>query len=86
MKNEAPDALALLQAIYNNEDLPIWTRMDAAKAAVKFERPTLSAVALHETSAVGMAERMERARQRLAESRSPAAKLLLTYANGQGDG
>ncbi len=33
------DAHAYLMAVYKNESLPTETRMDAAKAAVRFEKP-----------------------------------------------
>lgn len=38
------DSHALLMAIYKNEDLPLSTRLDAAKAAIPFEKPRLNAI------------------------------------------
>jgi hypothetical protein len=40
------DAHALLVAIYRNESLPLSMRLDAAKSAVKFERPALATTVL----------------------------------------
>jgi hypothetical protein len=42
----AGDAHALLVAIYTDTALPIELRLDAAKAAVRFERPVLAATTL----------------------------------------
>lgn len=38
------DAHALLVMVYKNETLPIDMRIDAAKAAIRFEKPTLGVV------------------------------------------
>lgn len=38
------NALALLMAVYKDKTLPLETRMDAAKAAVRFETPPLGAI------------------------------------------
>ena len=38
------DSHALLMAIYKNQDLPIQTRLDAAKAAIAYEKPRLAAI------------------------------------------
>tara|TARA_R110000822_G_scaffold62916_10_gene154883 strand:+ start:5974 stop:6351 length:378 start_codon:yes stop_codon:yes gene_type:complete len=39
----AGDSHALLMAVYKNQDLPLLVRIDAAKAAIGFEKPRLSA-------------------------------------------
>jgi hypothetical protein len=38
------DSHALLMAVYKNVDYPMELRMDAAKAAIRFEKPALSSV------------------------------------------
>src|SRR6187200_2353273 len=38
------DSHALLMAVYKNTDYPMELRLDAAKAAIRFEKPALSAV------------------------------------------
>jgi hypothetical protein len=38
------DSHALLMAVYKNIDFPMELRMDAAKAAIRFEKPALSSV------------------------------------------
>ena len=59
------DAVALLQCVYKDPRLPWEIRLDAAKAAAKFERPTLSAVATKDlTPLPGTPAAME---QRIAE-------------------
>lgn len=40
------DGHALLMAVYKNEDLPIELRLDAAKAAIAYEKPKLAVVEL----------------------------------------
>lgn len=40
----AGDSHALLMAIYKNGDLPIQIRLDAAKAAIGYEKPRLAAI------------------------------------------
>jgi hypothetical protein len=42
----AGDAHALLMAVYKNPALPIELRADAAKAAVRFEKPALASTVL----------------------------------------
>jgi hypothetical protein len=41
----AGDAHMLLQAVYKDQSHPVHLRVDAAKAAIKFEKPALAAVA-----------------------------------------
>jgi hypothetical protein len=41
----AGDAHMLLQAVYKDRSNPVQLRIDAAKAAIKFEKPALAAVA-----------------------------------------
>lgn len=38
------DSHALLMAVYRNQDLPLDVRLDAAKAAIGYEKPRLAAV------------------------------------------
>jgi len=40
------DAVAFMQILYRDPAQPVELRLDAAKVAAKFERPTLSAIAL----------------------------------------
>src|SRR6516164_9010986 len=41
------DALVFLRAVYNSEALPLAVRLDAARTAIKYETPSLSAVAVN---------------------------------------
>ena len=59
------DAHEFLQTAYNNEELPFYMRLEAAKAAIKFERPTLAAVQVHQVDEAGLAARLEAARKRV---------------------
>ena len=43
------DAVAFMQILYRDPAQPVELRLDAAKVAAKFERPTLSAVAVQQT-------------------------------------
>ena len=58
--------LGLLQAIYNNVEIPLRTRMAAAVAALPFETPKLSATALVPMGEE-FAKRLERAIARSRE-------------------
>lgn len=70
MHDEDNDALALLQDVYRDESLPLFVRLRAANVAVRYERPTLTAVALGDgTKMDGMAQRLQRARARVARMR-----------------
>ena len=42
----AGDAHMLMMTIYKDQSLPMDTRLDAAKAAIKFEKPALQATAV----------------------------------------
>jgi hypothetical protein len=46
------DAHALLVAIYRDESLPLSMRLDAAKSAVKFERPALASTMVTQKDAL----------------------------------
>jgi len=59
-------ALGLLQAIYNNVEVPLRTTMAAATAALPFETPKLSATALLPMGE-DFAKRLERAVERSRE-------------------
>lgn len=72
------DAHALLRATYNNVDLPLYQRLDAAKAAIKFEKPAPSA--LPDPIGYKLADRVKAARLRAmaidhvpAETSQPAS-------------
>lgn len=52
----AGDALALMQAIYRDGQQPLSLRLDAAKAAIPFERPRLSTIDAKVTRIVSLAE------------------------------
>jgi hypothetical protein len=62
---EDNDALALLQAVYRNPQIPLNTRMRAAKTALPFERPKLSAIAVG--TANDLADRLMQALQASAK-------------------
>lgn len=44
------DALGLLQLVYRNGELPLTTRIDAAKTAIRYERAALSSVDVNATA------------------------------------
>jgi hypothetical protein len=67
------DALDLLRAVYRNPQVPLSTRMRAAIAALPFEKPKLSAMALLPMG--DLAERLDK-----AIARSEGARL----GNGEG--
>ena len=66
------DAHAFLHAVYRNPEVPLEIRIMAAGRALRVEKPALSASRSQVDVYVGMAERMEAARQRLLESRGSA--------------
>src|SRR4051812_31850316 len=59
------DAHGFLRAVYNNEALPLHVRMDAARTAIKYETPTLAAVAVQHSANKGFADRLAEARLRV---------------------
>src|SRR5262249_23501911 len=64
------DALGFLRAVYNNEGLPLTVRLDAARTAIKYETPSLSAVAVNDKGpsiAEQLAEGRKRAEQQQME-------------------
>ena len=60
----AEDALGLLQAIYRNPHIGLYTRLKAAIAALPFERPKLQATAVTHLNGQDFATLLERARER----------------------
>jgi hypothetical protein len=50
------DALALVQLVYRDKRQPLPFRLEAAKAAIPFERPRLSSMDAKVTSNVSLAE------------------------------
>jgi len=80
----AGDAVALMQLIYRDPSQDMGLRLDAAKSAAKFERPTLAAVAVQQMpkaridlSALSASEREQLAGllQKLMAGRTGAAAL-----------
>lgn len=61
---EGETALALLQAIYRNKQVPLPVRMRAASLAVPFETPRLSAMAFASMNTNDFAAALDRAIQR----------------------
>lgn len=62
------DAHALLRSTYQNEALPLSTRILAAKAAIKFERSTLQAISPDTDPRARVATRLKHARLRLVDA------------------
>ncbi len=58
------DAHAFLQAVYRNPEVPLEIRIMAAGRALRVEKPTLSASHSQVDMNIGLADRMEAARQR----------------------
>ena len=61
------DALGLLQLIYKNISWPIELRIDAARAAIPYERPRLSAVTANLETGLTLAELVARSLQPLTD-------------------
>ena len=67
------DALGFLRAVYNSEALPLAVRLDAARTAIKYETPSLSAVAVNgENLSIGdkLADARKRYEQQQREARA----------------
>jgi hypothetical protein len=62
----AGDGHSLLKAIYADQSLPLYVRMDAARIAIRHETPALAASNSRIEVTVGIADRLERARKRFA--------------------
>jgi hypothetical protein len=60
-ESAARSALGLLRAVYNSKDLPLYMRVDAAKAAIPYELPKAGTKAM--TQVNGLGERLETARK-----------------------
>lgn len=75
------DAHGFLRAVYNNEALPLQVRLDAARTAIKYEKPTLAAVAVQHSDD-DLAEKLEAGRLRMKRltSQYDAARLLAHHA------
>ena len=66
-EEEAPDgetALALLQAVYRDKQVPLHTRIRCASEALPYEAPRLSAMAVTSMSGHDFAAALDRAIQR----------------------
>lgn len=63
------DAHAFLQAVYKNPDIPLEVRILAASRALRVEKPVLSSSSSNQTINVGIADRLERARERVIDAR-----------------
>jgi hypothetical protein len=68
------DALGFLRAVYNNESLPLGVRLDAARTAIKYETPALSAVAVN-CEEHSIADRLAEARKRYEQQQREARAL-----------
>jgi hypothetical protein len=80
--DSANGAHDFLRSVYNDETRPLHQRLEAAKAAIKHESPTLASVRVQRGT--GLAERLERARTRagLRSGKPTARQLLLTHQPG----
>ena len=67
------DALGLLQLVYKNTTLPIELRLDAARAAVPYERPRLSAVTANIETGLTLEQLIIRSREQVAGKPNGAA-------------
>jgi hypothetical protein len=82
---DAPDgetALALLQAVYRNKQVPLPVRMRAASLAIPFEAPRLSAMAVTSMNANDFAAALDRA---IARSNGKAPVLIEARAEPEAD-
>jgi hypothetical protein len=71
------DALGFLRAVYNNEALPLHVRLDAARTAIKYETPSLAAVAVQAAKEDTIAEQLAAGRKRAVLQRT-AGPFLIT--------
>jgi hypothetical protein len=74
----AGDSIAFLQCIYRDPNQELAVRLDAAKAAARFERPSLSAVATREVTPVPAEE--------FPDSRPPIEQFLVEFGQKVLDG
>jgi len=65
------DAYEFLRAVYNASELPLHVRMEAARVAIKYERPALG-TAEKTNSVDNLAELVEAARKRALERNARA--------------
>ena len=81
------DAHAFLQAVYRNPDMPLEVRIMAAGRALRVEKPVLSASHSQIDVNIGLANRLEAARKRVAgrdvvELDGNAAPLIIDQSAG----
>ncbi len=83
------DAHAFLTAVYRNPDVPLEVRIMAAGRALRVEKPVLSASHSQVDVNIGLADRLEAARKRVAgrdvvELDSNAPPLIIDRSGGGG--
>jgi hypothetical protein len=77
--SESIDAIELLQRVYRSTEVPLFVRIDCAKAALKHETPTLSSVEQkHEHT-----DRTTRI-EVVYVDRQPAVSAAIAHDDGQG--
>jgi hypothetical protein len=69
------DSHAVLVAVYRNPVAPVGARIDCAKAALKFEKPTIAAVQAAQTGTMSHVEATRRA-ELVEKLRAHMAKIL----------
>jgi hypothetical protein len=77
-------SLEFLQAVYQNNDLPLSVRMRAASIAIAFESPKLAVIG-HIADNGTFAERLDRALTRSGMAPPKAAPKLITYCPAEGE-
>ena len=79
------DAHSFLRAVYTNEALPLYQRLEAARIAIKHETPVLSAVHIQHRESLGT--QLKSARERLTRTDgangTDRAIRLLEYRPGE---
>jgi hypothetical protein len=75
--SESIDAIELLQRVYRSTEVPLFVRIDCAKAALKHETPTLSSVEQKHTDRTTRIEVVYVDRQ-------PAVSAAIAHDDGQG--